>query len=95
MLFLSLLWLAIGLLIGGLGWLAQCAPSSWSRLAWIWLPVLGAVVACGAGWLSVLLLGNLLSTMLTLWVTVLSILVLPRVVDGLHGFYTRFSIKRV
>jgi hypothetical protein len=95
MLFLSLFWLTIGLLIGALGWLAQCVPSSWQRLAWIWLPVLGAVVACGAGWLGVLLLGNLLSTALTLWVTVLSILALPRVVDGIRGLYTRFSIKKI
>lgn len=95
MLFLCLLWLAIGLLIGGLGWLAQCAPSSWQRLAWLSLPVLGAVVACCVGWLSALLLGNLLSTALALWVTVLCMLVLPRAVDWACGFYTRFSIKRI
>ena len=94
MLFLSLLWLAMGLLIGSLGWLAQCAPVSWRRLAWLRLPILGAVVACCVGWLGALLLGNLLSTALTLWVTVLSMLVLPRVVDGIRGFYPRLSIKR-
>jgi hypothetical protein len=94
MMFLSLLWLAIGLLIGVLSWLARCAPPSWQHLAWIWLPVLGAGVACGAGWLGALLLGNLLSTALALWITVLCMLVLPRVVDGIRRFYTRFSIKR-
>lgn len=94
MLFLSLLWLTIGLLIGVLSLFARCAPSSWQRLAWAWLPALGAVIACGAGWLGALLLGNLLSTALALWITVLCMLILRRVVDGIRRFYARFSIKR-
>jgi hypothetical protein len=94
MLFLSLLWLTIGLLIGVLSLLARCAPSSWQRLAWVWLPVFGAVVAYGAGWLGALLLGNLLSTALTLWITALCMLILPRAVDGIRRFHARFSIKR-
>jgi hypothetical protein len=96
MLFLFLLWLVIGLLIGCLGWLAQCVPSSWRSLAWVWLPVLGAVVACCVGWLGALLFGRLLSTALVLWVTVLCVLALPRCVDWIRRvLYLRFLAKKI
>ena len=78
MLFLSLLWLLIGLLIGELTWMARYYPSSWRRFGWLRLPVLGALIALCAGCLGVLLLGNFFSTWLALWLTIVGVMVLPR-----------------
>jgi uncharacterized membrane protein YeaQ/YmgE (transglycosylase-associated protein family) len=89
MFLLSLIWLLIGLLIGGLAWMAQCSPLSW-RLGWLRMLALGAIAALCAGWLGVLLLGNFFSTIQVLWLTILCVIALPRVI---HWLYMRLHIK--
>jgi hypothetical protein len=89
-LFLSLLWLLIGLVIGSLAWMVRCYPPSWQRLRWLRMLVLGALVALAAGWLGVLLTGRFFATALALWVTVLCVVVLPR---GSHWLHERLHIK--
>ena len=97
MFFLSLLWLLIGLLIGGLAWMARCYPPSWLRFVWLRMLVLGAVVALAAGWLGVLFAGHFFATALALWVTVFCVVVLPRGTYWLRTRWlrTRWHIKKV
>lgn len=90
MLFLSLLWLLIGLVVGSLAWLARCYPQSWQRFRWLRLLALGALVALAAGWLGVLLTERFFATALALWVTILCVAILPR---ASHWLYARWHTR--
>jgi uncharacterized membrane protein YeaQ/YmgE (transglycosylase-associated protein family) len=90
MLSLSLLWLLIGLFIGSLAWMAHCYPPSWQRFRWLRMLALGVVIALAAGWLGVLLTGQFFATMLSLWGTVVGVVVLPH---GSHWLHTHLRLK--
>jgi hypothetical protein len=62
MLLLSLLWVLIGLLLGGLANGAKLRPASWGKQGWR--------VMLGIGWLATWLVGIQFSTVTVLWVTV-------------------------
>ncbi len=81
MLILSLVWLAGGVLVGGLANLAAIAPGVWwrSQLRSRWSMVgLGALAAVGGGWLGTLLLGRFFGSATAAWVAVLAVALVPR-----------------
>jgi hypothetical protein len=90
MLSLSLLWLLIGLFISSLAWVARCYPPSWQRFRWLRMLALGAVIALVAGWLGVPLIGQFFATALSLWVTIVGVVVLPH---GTHWLHARLHVK--
>lgn len=70
MLALSLIWLAIGLVVGALGVAARLTPARWQRRRWLALPALGAVAALAGGWLGTLLLGHIFASFVAIWLSV-------------------------
>ncbi len=80
MLILSLFWLLIGLLIGALASAAKLRPTAWVRGGRLGLLGLGALVALLGGWLGTLLLGTLFATATAIWITVLGVVLLPRLI---------------
>lgn len=72
---LSLLWLALGALLGGLALLARWAPrwlaagSRWRR--WLATLALGAGAALVGGWLAALVLDRIVATLAALLLTVM------------------------
>lgn len=70
---LSLLWFALGALLGGLALLSGWAPrwvtgARWQR--WLATLGLGAFAALVGGWLATLVLDRLVVTLAALWLTV-------------------------
>ena len=82
---LSLSWLLLGILIGLLAYAANWRPARWPRHSLLILSIVGALTALLAGWLGVLLLGKFFATPTALWVTVLVLVLLPRVLRKAPG----------
>jgi uncharacterized membrane protein YeaQ/YmgE (transglycosylase-associated protein family) len=77
MLLLSLCWLVVGLLIGGVAYVARLWPVRWACsgiMSWL---VIGALSALVGGWLGVWVLGRLFGTAMAVWVAVLGVMVVP------------------
>jgi uncharacterized membrane protein YeaQ/YmgE (transglycosylase-associated protein family) len=70
MLALSLIWLALGALLGLLAVAARLTPPRWERRRWLALPALGALVALAGGWLGGLLLDHLFASFVAIWLSV-------------------------
>ena len=77
MLAVSLVWLALGALIGLLTLAARLAPSGAASRDWrtLWrqprlTPLLGALVALAGGWLATLLLDRIFATCAAVWLSV-------------------------
>ncbi len=71
MLALSLIWLALGALLGAVAVAARLIPARgrrWRGLAQA--SALGALAALGGGWLGALLLDQLFATFVALWLSV-------------------------
>ncbi len=75
--FLALLWLGIGAIVGLIANAANLRPALWQTFGWMRMAVLGALVAFGGGWLGVLLLGRPFATMAALWIAVVSVVYTP------------------
>jgi hypothetical protein len=80
MLILSLLWLVLGVLIGGLANGAKLRPVRWGGRGWLVMLGLGALSALLGGWLGTLILGALFATAMALWIAVVGVALLPRLV---------------
>lgn len=80
----SLIWLALGLVVGALGLAARLRPSWWGRRGWLLLPGVGALGGLLGGWLGTLLFGKLFGTPAALWVAVLAVF-LPWLVERLRA----------
>lgn len=80
MLILSLLWVALGLLIGALANAARLRPAVWKGWGWLAMPGLGALTALLGGWLGTWLLSALFATATALWIAVLGVALLPRLI---------------
>jgi hypothetical protein len=81
MLILSLLWVALGLLIGALANAARLRPAAWGRAGWLRMLALGALAALLGGWLGTRVLGPLFATATALWIAVLAVALLPRLIN--------------
>jgi len=78
---LSVIWLAAGMLIGTLSFIARLdfaargllrgVGSVWSTLG------LGAVTALAGGWLGALLFGRLYGTPMAIWISIVAVALLP------------------
>jgi hypothetical protein len=84
MFILSLIWLALGLLMGALALAARLRPAAWGRRGWLLLPGVGALAALLGGWLGTLLLSKLFGTSTALWVAILTVF-LPWLVERLRA----------
>lgn len=84
MFMLSLIWLALGVLMGVLALAARLRPASWGRQGWLLLLGVGALAALLGGWIGALLLGRLFGTPTALWVGILAV-VLPWLVERLRA----------
>ena len=73
MLLLSLIWLVIGLLPGGLACGARLRPVLWGKWGWLVMLGLGAMSALLGGWLGVWLFGRQFATVTALWVGVVGV----------------------
>ena len=85
MFLLSLLWLALGVVIGALALAARLRPALWGRWGWLMLLGLGALAALLGGWLGTLLLGKLFGTPEAIWIAILAV-ALPSLVERLRAF---------
>jgi uncharacterized membrane protein YeaQ/YmgE (transglycosylase-associated protein family) len=88
MLILSLVWLAIGLLIGALANAARLRLPLWGRRGWLLMPGIGMLAALLGGWLGALLLSRYFGTATALWVAVAVVVAAPwvvRVFSALKG----------
>jgi hypothetical protein len=83
MLLFSLIWLALGLVVGVLGLGARLRPVVWGRWGWLIVMGIGALAALLGGWLGALLLGKLFGTPAALWVAILAVF-LPWLVERLR-----------
>ena len=70
MLTLSLIWLALGALLGAAATWGRLTPPHWEARRWLALPPLGAGVALLGGWLGTLLLDHLFATLVAIWLCV-------------------------
>ena len=73
MLVLSLIWLIIGLLLGGLACGARLRPVSWGRRGWPVMLGIGVASALLGGGLGVWLFGPQFATVTALWVGVVGV----------------------
>lgn len=90
MLTLSLIWMAMGVLIGALANAAKLRPVVWGRGGWPGMLGLGALVALLGGWLGTWVLGALFATATALWIAILGVALLPRLIT----FCARFLRPR-
>ncbi len=74
---LSLIWVALGLLVGALGLGARLRPASWGPRGWVVMLALGASAALVGGWLGALVLGRFFGTMAALWIAVVVVVGAP------------------
>jgi len=84
MLQFSLVWLLIGGLAGLLAYAAQIRLVIWTRLDWLMMMSIGAILALCGGWLGVLLLGKFFATAMAIWITIASLIVLSLSVCKRH-----------
>jgi len=84
MFILSLIWLALGVVMGALALAARLRPAVWGRLGWVLLLGVGALAALLGGWLGALLLGRLFGTPAALWVAILAVF-LPWLVERVRA----------
>jgi hypothetical protein len=84
MFLLSLLWLALGLMIGALALSTQVRPAAWGRRGWLLLLGVGALAGLLGGWLGTILLGKLFGTPEAIWIAILAV-VLPSLVERLRA----------
>ncbi len=82
MIFLVLLWLGIGTLIGSIAYAAKLRPDSWQSFGWLRLAGLGALVAFCGGWLGIFLLGRSFATVMALWIAVVGVVGIPWLVQS-------------
>ncbi|HEU5346810.1 MAG TPA: hypothetical protein VFX31_09380 [Ktedonobacterales bacterium] len=73
MLMLSLLWLGLGVVIGGVALLARLTPAGRGGLRWLRLPALSALGALLGGWLGALLLDRIQASLVAVWVGILAV----------------------
>jgi len=78
MIWLILIWLLIGLIVGALANGARLRPAAWSARGWLYLPAIGMIGALACGLLASWLMGIQFATVTVLWETVLLVAVLPR-----------------
>ncbi len=79
MLLLVALWLLIGLIVGALANGAGLRPQSWGeKYTWLSMLALSILSALIAGALSTLILGKFFSLPAALWISILSVALLPR-----------------
>ncbi len=84
MVLLSLIWLALGVVLGALALAARLRPSSWGHRGWLIVLGVGALAGLLGGWIGALLLGRLFGTPVALWVAILAV-VLPWLVERLRS----------
>jgi hypothetical protein len=81
MFILSLAWVVLGVVIGGLALGALLLPAEWKlneeRRKWLIMPGIGAGAALLGGWLGTLIWGRLFGTPTALWVAVLVVALGP------------------
>ena len=70
MLALSLIWLALGALLGVAATWGRLTPPRWESRRWLAMPTLGAGAALLGGWLGALLLDHLFATLVAIWLCV-------------------------
>lgn len=70
MLALSVIWLALGLLLGVVAVAARLTPTRWRRWRWLAMPALGAIAALAGGWLGALFFDRVFASFAALWVSV-------------------------
>jgi hypothetical protein len=70
MLTLSLIWLGLGVVIGGVALAARLTPARWGRLGWLALLALGAVAALLGGWLGSMALDRIEASLVAIWVSI-------------------------
>jgi hypothetical protein len=83
MFLLSLLWLALGALIGLIATAARLQPTAWFRRSWRRMSALGALCALTGGWIALWLLGQYSATPLALCLTVVGVITLPHLLHWL------------
>src|SRR5689334_20688245 len=91
MLLLTLLWLALGSMLGLIAIAAHLYPPTWHARRGLRMCGLGIAIALGSGWLSTWLLGKYFATPLVLWITIVGIVTLPH---GLCWLYPRVQSWR-
>ncbi|HEY7348498.1 MAG TPA: hypothetical protein VH599_09315 [Ktedonobacterales bacterium] len=84
MFLLSLVWLALGVIVGALALAARMRPALWGRWGWLLVLALGALAGLLGGWVGTLLLSKLFGTPTALWVAVLAVF-LAWLVDRLRS----------
>jgi hypothetical protein len=78
MIFLSVLWPVLGLVIGALAVAARPGTTTRSGLYnWRILLLIGALAGLAGGWLGTLLLGRFFGTATSAWVAVLAVILIP------------------
>lgn len=80
---LSLIWLAMGLVVGALGLGARLRPAAWGRSGWLTLLGVGAAAGLCGGWLGALVFGRYFGVATALWVSVLVVVMAPWLSDRL------------
>ena len=74
---LSLIWVALGLIVGALGLGARLRPSAWGPRGWLIMLGLGIAAALVGGWVGAWLLGRFFGTMAALWIAVVVVVAAP------------------
>jgi hypothetical protein len=77
MLFLSILWLVLGLVIGSIAVAARLGPTRSGLYDWRILLLIGSLAGLAGGWLGTLLLGRFFGTATSAWVAVLAAVLVP------------------
>jgi hypothetical protein len=77
MIFLSILWLVLGLAIGALAVAARPGTTREGPYNWRIVLLIGALAGLAGGWLGTLLLGRFFGTATSAWVAVLAVVLIP------------------
>ena len=88
MLILSLIWLGLGVVIGGVALAARLAPARWGRPGWLGVLALGAIAALAGGWLGSTLLDRIEASLVAVWVSILAVSVVGLLARRQHGMPT-------
>lgn len=70
MLALTLIWFALGALVGAAAILARLIPKRWGARRWLATPALGGVGALAGGWLSAPLVDHLFASCVAVWLSI-------------------------